>query len=133
MEEANGRQLGLDSGGCLASLLEAVHIGENMLGCNIGQPLQAVLLCQKAAKAFHRLIVPLPGFEATLPVVAAEFFQLNQALRLSGGDRKSIAALPRWGKPLFFIFSIHSNRYSCQRLIKYIMYIDFLQINFYIQ
>ena len=78
MEEPNGGQLGFDSRRCLAALSEEVYIGEKMLGRNIGQLLQAVPLCQKATKAFYRLIVPLPGFEAALPVVAAEFVQLEQ-------------------------------------------------------
>ncbi len=49
-----------------------------MLGGEVRQPLQLVLLRQKAAEPLHGLIVPLPGAEAPLAVVPVELIKLRE-------------------------------------------------------
>ena len=77
MEEANGRQIGLDGGRRFTLGLQFGNIGVQVFGRDIGQLLQMILFGQKTAKALHGFVVPLFGAVTALPVVMGQLVQLG--------------------------------------------------------
>ena len=88
MEEPDRGQVGFDGGGGHTLLLHIDHVSGKVLAVDVGQFLQMEVVSQKAAKAFHGVIVPLLGLEAPLPIVPGGLVQLGQCQRQSKIVRK---------------------------------------------
>ena len=69
VEEADGRQVGLDGAGGFALFLHVEDVGHQMLAADVGELLQAVLVGEEGAEALECLVVPLLRPEAPLAVM----------------------------------------------------------------
>ena len=77
MIKADRGQVSLDGGRGLAAFLQVQDVGDQVLGGDVGQALQAVTVGQKAAKPLHGFVVARPCPVAALAVVPVQAVELG--------------------------------------------------------